>query len=99
MTDIAHQIASFVRERFQVSETDSTFTHDAHLWEEGFIDSMGVVELIVFLQDRFNVEIPPDALFDENYTSITGLARLITKLNGSGPIVEPSQRNESCCRT
>jgi acyl carrier protein len=95
MTEIAHQIASFVRHRFQVSERDPNFTYDAHLWEEGFIDSMGVVELLAFLQEQFDVDLPPDALFDEDCTTINGLARLVVSLSAIDPVLEPHQRRAS----
>jgi acyl carrier protein len=83
MDEIAEQIAAFIRQRFQVSETEH-FDYDVHLWEEGLIDSTGVVELLAFLSDHFHLDIPPEALFDEDCTNINGLARLIVNLTAAG---------------
>jgi len=80
MSEVTDQIAAFVRERFHIAEGHPYFTYDVHLWEEGFLDSMGLVELLAFLEDRFQVQVPQDALFNEECTSINGFARLITSL-------------------
>ncbi len=41
---------------------------------------MGIAEIIAFLEDRFQMEVPEDALFDEDRATINGLARLIAEL-------------------
>ena len=48
--EVAQDLEAFVRERFQVEEDDDFFTPDVNLWEEGYVDSAGVVELIAYLE-------------------------------------------------
>jgi D-alanine--poly(phosphoribitol) ligase subunit 2 len=78
--EIADKIELFVRRRFQVPDDDDLFDRDVHLWEEGYVDSTGIVELIAFLEETFSVEVPDDALFDPDFTSVNGLARLVQRL-------------------
>jgi acyl carrier protein len=78
---VADQLAAFVRERFQISDSDADFTYDVHLWDQSYVDSIGVLEILAFLEDQFGVRIPEDALFEEDRASINGLAGLVTQLS------------------
>jgi len=77
---VADQLAAFVRDRFQIPDSDTNFSHDIHLWDEGYVDSIGFIEVLAFLEDRFSVCIPQDALFEEGRATINGLAGLVTQL-------------------
>jgi len=78
--NIAQELGLFVRECFQISETDANFNYDVHLWDKAYVDSVGIAEIIAFLEDRFQMEVPEDALFDEDRATINGLARLTAEL-------------------
>lgn len=80
LDEIAAAIESFIRIRFQVSPTDTGFTRQAHLWEAGYIDSMGVVELIQHLETTFDVMIPADVLFAPEFATVDGIAACVASL-------------------
>jgi acyl carrier protein len=75
-TQIALEVERFIRTRFRVSRDDSTFGKDTNLWDEGYVDSLGVTEVIAFLEGRFAIKIPSDMLFDPDFVCINGIARL-----------------------
>lgn len=79
--EIAVSLESFVREQFQVPEDDSFFTRELNLWEEGYIDSPGVIEVIAFLEETFSVTIPQETLFLPDFTCIRGMAKAISDLS------------------
>jgi D-alanine--poly(phosphoribitol) ligase subunit 2 len=54
---------------------------DADLLETGLIDSIGLVELILQLEDRFGVSLPMDTLEFDDFRSINRIADLITRLS------------------
>ncbi len=78
--EVAQDLEAFVRERFQVEEDDDFFTPDVNLWEEGYVDSAGVVELIAYLEDSYTIQIPRSMLFDPGFTSVDGIAERIVRL-------------------
>ena len=82
-SEVAETIEHYVRKRFQVAAGDARFTRRAHLWEEGYLDSIGIVELIAFLETTFAVLIPEQALFSPDFTHIEGMARIVASLVGS----------------
>jgi acyl carrier protein len=77
---LAAFLESFIRERFLVSDRDQAFRRDVHLWESGYVDSIGVVELIARIEEMFRIKIPEEILFDQDFNNINGMARLIAGL-------------------
>ncbi|UJR78425.1 acyl carrier protein [Sandaracinus amylolyticus] len=77
---VAEELERFVRERFQVRGDDVTFSRSVHLFEEGYVDSTGLVELIGHLEATFGVHVPEDAIFDPSFSSIDGIAKVIGAL-------------------
>lgn len=53
---------------------------DTSFLEEGIIDSTGVLELIEFLEEEFNIKIDDEDLIPENLDSLNNLERFIAKL-------------------
>jgi acyl carrier protein len=78
---IADILDDFIRERFQVRPDDSYFTRETDLWSEGYLDSLGIVELVQFIEDSFPISIPSEMLFDPDFVCINGMARLVNQLS------------------
>jgi acyl carrier protein len=77
--DIESAVEEFVRGRFSVRPDDDHFDRDVNLWEDGYVDSRGAVEMIAFLESRFAITLPEEVLFDPEFTYIRGIARLIER--------------------
>ena len=76
----AQEIESFVRDRFHIPGDDVLFSRQVNLWEEGYVDSLGVVEVIEFLERRFTVKLPEEVIFSPDFTSIDGIAGFVVSL-------------------
>lgn len=77
--EIAAVVEQFVRKQFRVSYTSPTM-RDAHLFESGFVDSAGVVELIAFLESTFMIRLEDDQVFSDDFTTINGIAAIVAAL-------------------
>ena len=53
---IQETISEFIREHFEIGD-DPDFNNDVHLFNEGFVDSFGAVEIIHFIEENFNIKI------------------------------------------
>lgn len=73
-------VEQFVRQNFDIQADDAFFSNEINLWEEGYVDSTGVVELIAFLESEFSLVIPERHLFSPDFTRIDGIARIIDEL-------------------
>ncbi len=73
------RIEQFIRSKFSVSPTDPGFDRSVDLFSQGYVDSVGVVELLEFLQEDFGVEIPDDDMLSDDFSNIAGIARIVVR--------------------
>jgi acyl carrier protein len=55
------------------------FDRDADLIQEGLIDSMGVMKLIVFLEKQFHIEIELEEITAENFETLGLISNLVSR--------------------
>jgi acyl carrier protein len=78
--EIARDLEVFLRRSFLIPDDDARFTRQANLWEEGYVDSAGVVETIVHLERRWRVRLPDEVVFDPRFNHVSGIADLVASL-------------------
>jgi acyl carrier protein len=79
-TDIEREIRTFLVDTFLFGRSDQ-LRDDAPLMDK-VIDSQGVVELVVFLQERFAITVEDDEVTTENLDSVNkAVAYVVRKLN------------------
>ena len=47
------------------------------LLDGGIIDSMGVLEVVQFLEDEYGIEVTDDEMVDDHFDSIDSIARFV----------------------
>jgi len=77
MQAIEQDIRAFVNDNFLFSDSGETLSDDESFLEKGIIDSTGVLELVTFLEERFQVRVADDELVPENLDSVTRLIEFI----------------------
>jgi acyl carrier protein len=82
--EVAAGVEGFIRDRFQVPADDEAFTRGVNLWEEGYVDSIGLVELIGFIESSYGIVLPDGSFFDPDFTCIDGIARVVCRLRTPG---------------
>jgi methoxymalonate biosynthesis acyl carrier protein len=55
--EITSQLRQFIREQFGVPENDPDFNDNVDLFNYGYIDSFGAVELTNFMENTFSMRI------------------------------------------
>jgi acyl carrier protein len=80
---VARDLERFIRERFQIADDEAGFSRRVNLWEEGYVDSMGVVEVIAFLEQQFRVNLPEEVVFSPEFTNIDDIARFVVNLRAA----------------
>ena len=94
----AHIVArtrAYVQENFLYMRPDWKLEDDDALIDSRVIDSIGVVELIAFLQETFNVTITEDEITEQNLGSLVAIGRFVygkSNGNGAGGGGRPSRR-------
>jgi acyl carrier protein len=75
---IEAQIREFILQNLYFSEDTPIGDEDSFL-QTGVIDSMGVMELVSFVQSRFGVTVAPSEVVVEHFDSIRQLAQFIQR--------------------
>jgi acyl carrier protein len=77
---VAADVEAYIRTRFSVPPDDAVFTRSVDLFEEGYVDSTGLVELIAHVEQLYSVRLPEEALFDPSFSHIDGIAHVVADL-------------------
>jgi D-alanine--poly(phosphoribitol) ligase subunit 2 len=77
----AKRLAGDIRAVLRDHLTVMVDSPEVDLLETGLIDSIGLVELILQLEDRFGVSLPMDTLEIDDFRSINKIADLIIRLS------------------
>jgi acyl carrier protein len=72
--DVVERTRRYVLEQFLYARTDVRLSEDELLFEGGIVDSMGVVELVQFLEDEYAVLIDDDEVTEQNFRSLRAIA-------------------------
>jgi len=74
--NVADRIRKFIVERFPLARELDPGDDDS-LLEAGVIDSLGILDMVTFLEESFGVVAEDDDLNPENFDSISSLARFV----------------------
>ncbi len=77
--DIKAQIRRYVAQNFLFSDNGFELSDDASFLEEGIVDSTGVLELVLFVEDTYNIEVDDDEIVPDNFDSVGSLAAFIER--------------------
>ncbi len=54
--DVTEKIRNYIKETFDIGD-DPDFTNDVHLFDYGFVDSLGAIDIISFVEETWGIEI------------------------------------------
>ena len=77
MVNVESQLIGYFKEK-----TDTTVNSKTLLLEEKVIDSMGVMELVAFIESNFAVEFTDDDLTVDNFKTIGSIISVIMSKTG-----------------
>ena len=78
MNQTASSLRQFIRDNFLFGQ-DLTFADQDSLLDLGIVDSTGVLELVTFLEDQYQISVEDSELVPENLDSIANLTRFIAE--------------------
>ena len=75
--NIKDQIRSFIAENFLFSNNGFDLDDDESFLEAGVVDSLGVLELVTFVEEKFEIAVSDDEIVPDNFDSVNNLAAYI----------------------
>lgn len=78
MSEIATKIREFVISRFPLAQSGQ-LDDEQDLLQSGIVDSLGILELVNFLAEEFDIAVSDDELLPENFSSIRSLTGFVER--------------------
>ena len=78
MNDSKDRVRTFVVENFLFGEGED-LKEDTSFLDEGIIDSTGILELVDFLEEEFEISIDDEELIPENLDSLNNVSAYVDK--------------------
>jgi acyl carrier protein len=70
MEQIEREVRQFVIDNFLFGEGETQFSNDDSFLEKGLVDSMGILTLVAFVQDKYAITVADEELVPKNWDSI-----------------------------
>ena len=81
MTDaglVSERVHSFIVEKFPLARKTGLKNGDK-LLEAGIVDSLGILDLVSFLESEFSIQMSDEELLPENFQSIDCIAAFVQR--------------------
>jgi acyl carrier protein len=79
MNAISKDILQFLKSRGFLDGKNSLDEHES-LTESGVIDSIGLLQLVDYLESSYKIEIPMEMITPENFDTLAGISQSVMNL-------------------
>ncbi len=62
-----------------MEDEDEEITYDTPLISSGYVDSFSMITLLVFLENKFNIKIPPAKATPEAFNTVNSIVTLVSQ--------------------
>ena len=80
---IEQVIRDYIVKEFMFDNAEQEIDNDTPLILDGIIDSLGIFDLISFIENQFEVKLEPDDVVLENFESVNAIKTLVMARNNS----------------
>jgi acyl carrier protein len=77
MRNVEGMIRTYIAENMLFSDNGYPHSDSASFLEEGIIDSMGILELMMFVEENFTITVEDEEVVPDNFDSVSNLAAYI----------------------
>ena len=77
MNNITGIIRSYIAENILFSGNDYPYPDEASFLEEGIVDSMNVLELVGFVEEKFGIKVDDHEIVPDHFDSVSRLAAFV----------------------
>jgi len=78
MEDMKDLVLTYVIKEY-LEDGDDIITYDTPLISSGYVDSFSMVSLLVFLENKFKIKIPPDKATPEAFDTVNSIVALVNQ--------------------
>jgi len=79
VNEIKYQLIKFLRERFSIPEDELDFTEEIDLFNYGYVDSFGAVDLYNYVEEEFSIKFSDFDLGNIPLNTISEISEFVIK--------------------
>jgi len=76
-TEARDRVRAYIVENFLYTRPDFAFGDDDSLLRKGVFDSLGVMEVIGFIEQTWGADVPHEDITEANFGTVAGIARYV----------------------
>jgi len=85
-TTVGDQIHQYVVDRFLFGQGGDRLSRDSSFLEQNLIDSTGVLELVVFIEQQYAITVQDDELIPDNLDSIDRIVSFVERKRAAAQV-------------
>jgi acyl carrier protein len=82
--DIESRVRNFIAENLLYSSDGYPHSDETSFLESGVVDSMGIMELVMFIEKDFSIEIEDYEVIPDNFDSVSNVGSYVRRKLTSG---------------
>ena len=76
---IDQKLRHYILENLLFTDDESALNNDDSFLEKGIIDSTGIMEVILFLEEEFGIQVADKEMIPENLDSINNIVSFVSR--------------------
>ena len=82
MVDIKQDVREYIINNFLFGDEENSFNDDDSFMENSILDSTGILDIILFIEEKYGIKIEDNEILPQNLDSLNNLEKFIkTKMN------------------
>jgi len=78
-SQIRSGIRAYILENLLFTSDDAELADDASLLDRGIVDSTGVLEIVMYLEEQFAIKVKDSDMLPENFDSVNNMVRFVSR--------------------
>ena len=74
---VEDKVRNYILENYLFTEDQSELNNEDSFLEKGIIDSTGILEVIFFLEEEFEIKVDDEEMIPENLDSVNNIVKYI----------------------
>jgi acyl carrier protein len=80
--DVLSEVRAYIVDRFLFGQGGDRLGNDDSFLERSLIDSTGILEVVMFLEQRYGIKVTDEELVPENLDSLARIAAFVARKQG-----------------
>lgn len=80
MNDI---LIEYIQTNLLAGQSDVSLSPEDDLLGSGLVDSLGMIQLLAFIEEKFEIKVPPQDMTIENFMSVEAISNYLVRLKAA----------------